>query len=290
LNRRFLLVGPDGKPGAFYAMEPQSAERAPRFGALGARYTDARGRLYVQGATFRLGEDGAPQQSDSAPIIRFDRATSKGDTIAWVFSPTTTIRSGGRGGENRVAVTVGGSTPFAGVDDWAVTPDGRVAVVRTRDYHVDWYLPNGQRVSGPAIPYQPVRVTDDDRKAWREARQRATPVVITNQTGPGGTTRSAGVAPPSGMSVPEPTDWPEVKPAFLANAAAAAPNGQLWVLRSRAAKDKIPTYDVIDAGGRVVQRVALPENTRLVGFGNGTVYLARADEDDLLYLQRYRMP
>jgi hypothetical protein len=40
----------------------------------------------------------------------------------------------------------------------------------------------------------------------------------------------------------------------------------------------------------VVGRVALPADTRLVGFGNGTVYLARSDEDDLQYLQRYRLP
>ena len=112
--------------------------------------------------------------------------------------------------------------------------------------------------------------------------------VVTQEAGPGGNTRSAGVAPPS--RIPEPTDWPDVKPAFTSQAAIAAPNGQLWVLRTRAASDKVPTYDVFDATGRVVSRVALPPSTRLVGFGNGTVYLARSDEDDLQYLQRYKLP
>jgi hypothetical protein len=32
----------------------------------------------------------------------------------------------------------------------------------------------------------------------------------------------------------------------------------------------------------------LPKATRLVGFGRGTVYLARMDDDGLEYLQRYR--
>jgi hypothetical protein len=36
-------------------------------------------------------------------------------------------------------------------------------------------------------------------------------------------------------------------------------------------------------------RVALPPKTRLVGFGNGTLYLVRRDDDDLEYLQRYRL-
>jgi hypothetical protein len=114
--------------------------------------------------------------------------------------------------------------------------------------------------------------------------------MMTQRVGPGGTSSSANVGAPTSVQLLEPTDWPDVKPAFVANAAVGAPNGQVWVLRTRSAKDKIPTYDVFDASGKVVSRVALPENTRLVGFGNGTVYLARSDEDDLQYLQRYRLP
>jgi hypothetical protein len=36
--------------------------------------------------------------------------------------------------------------------------------------------------------------------------------------------------------------------------------------------------------------VVLPAKTRLLGFGQGTVYLVRTDDDDLQYLQRYRLP
>jgi hypothetical protein len=294
LNRRFLIIGPNGKAGAFASYESdEPAGRGPRI-TLGARYTDARGRLYSQGPNFSIGPNGEPSSADTAPIIRFDRATKKTDTLAWVLTPLTQIRSsqGGSQGGTNVSIRAGGGNPFAAADDWAVMPDGRLAVVRTKDYHVDWYAPNGQKTSGPAVAYEKLKVTEDDKKAFRERRASGvgTAIVVTQQQGPGGATRSAGVAPPSSMQIPEPTDWPDVKPAFTANAAAAAPNGQLWVLRTRAAKDKIPTYDVFDATGRVVSRVALPADTRLVGFGNGTVYLARSDEDDLQYLQRYRMP
>jgi hypothetical protein len=292
LNRRFLTIGPDGRPGAFVSYE--SDEPGGRGGVrltLGARYTDARGRLYSQAPNFSIGPDGAPTSADTAAIIRFDRATKKTDTLAWVHVPTTTIRSS-QGGTN-VSIRAGGGNPFSAVDDWAVTPDGRVAVVRTKDYHVDWYSPNGQKTSGPAVAYQKIKVTEEDKKQWRERQASGgggTAFVVTQQAGPGGTSSSAGVAPPSSLRLPEPTDWPEVKPAFVGQAAAAAPNGQLWVLRTRAANDKVPTYDVFDATGRVVSRVALPPSTRLVGFGNGTVYLARSDEDDLQYLQRYKLP
>ena len=82
--------------------------------------------------------------------------------------------------------------------------------------------------------------------------------------------------------------WPEVKPPFLDAAVRVAPDGNVWVLRTRAWDDSIPTFDVFDAAGRVVERVALPKRTKLVGFGKGTVYLARTDEDDLVWLQRVR--
>lgn len=290
LNRRFLVIGPDGKPGPFVSYEASEAGVGRARITMGARYTDARGRLYSAGPSFSIGPNGAPTSSDTAPIVRFDRATKKTDTLAWIYTPTTTIRTSG-GGSN-VSVRVGGGNPFAAADDWAVTPDGRLAVVRTKDYHVDWYAPNGQRTSGPAVPYQKLKVTEDDKKEYRERRASGagTALIMTERVGPGGAQRSASVGAPTTVQLPEPTDWPEYKPPFTGSAAIAAPNGQVWVLRTRAAKDKIPTYDVFDASGRVVSRVALPADTRLVGFGNGTVYLARSDEDDLQYLQRYKLP
>ena len=84
--------------------------------------------------------------------------------------------------------------------------------------------------------------------------------------------------------------WPAVMPPFPAAAAVVAPDGRLWVLRTRAHDDAIPSYDVFDGRGQLAERIALPRQTRLVGFGARTVYLARKDDDDLQYLQRYRLP
>jgi hypothetical protein len=288
LNRRFLVIGPDGKAGAFASYEKPGT--GPTRISTGARYTDSRGRLYSVGPNFSIGPNGEPSSADTAPILRLDRATMKTDTVAFVRTPTTTIRTS-QGGTN-ISVRAGGGNPFVAVDEWAVTPDGRVAVIRASDYHVDWYGPAGQKSSGPAVAYEKLKVTEDDKKAFRDRRANGggNAFVITQRDGPGGASSSASVAPPSNIQLPEPTDWPDVKPAFTGNAAIAAPNGNVWVLRTRAAKDKIPTYDVFDATGRVVSRVALPADTRLVGFGTNTVYLARSDEDDLQYLQRYRLP
>ena len=100
--------------------------------------------------------------------------------------------------------------------------------------------------------------------------------------------RSVQTGPP-GAEMPDPTDWPEQMPPFLDNAAMVAPNGTIWVARTRQANDELPKYDVIDASGKVAMRVTLPKGSRVVGFGNGVVYTVRVDEDDLQYLQRYRM-
>ena len=83
--------------------------------------------------------------------------------------------------------------------------------------------------------------------------------------------------------------WPNEIPPFLAGAASVAPDGRLWVLRTRSHTDSIPQYDVFDTAGRRTLRVFLPARAHLAGFGRGAVYVARRDADDLLYLQRHRM-
>ena len=292
LNRRFLLIGPDGKVGAFASYETQ--DNSPgRMRISVPRGVDARGRLYSVGPSYNLNPTtGASNSADSAPILRLDRATKKTDTVAFVHIPPVTVTTSGSSGNTNVAVRAGGGNPYAATDEWAVMPDGRVAVFRVKDYHVDWYAPNGQKTSGPPIAFEKIKVTDEDKKQYREraASGAGMAISMSQRVGPGGTTSSATAGAPPNVRLPEPTDWPDVKPPFVGNAALGAPNGQVWLLRTRSAKDNIPTYDVFDATGKVVSRVALPVNTRLVGFGNGTVYLARSDEDDLQYLQRYRLP
>jgi hypothetical protein len=91
--------------------------------------------------------------------------------------------------------------------------------------------------------------------------------------------------PASALDGPDAPAFPAFKGPFIN--AVAAPNGQVWV-QKHMPFDVPPTYDVIDTAGKVVSRVVLPKKTRLLGFGAGTIYLARSDEDDLQYVQRYR--
>src|SRR5206468_8339333 len=56
------------------------------------------------------------------------------------------------------------SKPFELMDEWAMLPNGRVAVIRWRDYHVDWIEPGSKRItSSPKTDWNWVRLTDDEK-------------------------------------------------------------------------------------------------------------------------------
>ena len=67
-----------------------------------------------------------------------------------------------------------------------------------------------------------------------------------------------------------------------------SPDGEIWVLRTRPASDKVPTYDIFNSTGQLTGKATLKPNSAVVGFGAGAVYVARQDpEDDLRYLEKY---
>ena len=86
----------------------------------------------------------------------------------------------------------------------------------------------------------------------------------------------------------EPAEWPEYLPPY-SGSAVFAPDGLLWIPRLTVARQP-PLYDIVNANGRLVERVQLPARTKLVGFGAKSIYVVRMDDDDLQYLQRYPIP
>lgn len=286
LNSRLMVVLPNGKPGDFITTETSSGNGGGtvRIGGAVPRYTDAKGRLYWAGQPFAaptLG-GGPPKTADSIPLVRYDRTTKKTDTVAYMRVAKNNVQTSGSAGN--MSVRVGVSNPFQPRDEWAVTPDGRVAVLRAPEYRVDWFGSNGKS-SAPAIPYEKIKVTEKHKQQWRDSRKQQTSLMVTMNNGQ----RSVRTGPPP-ADMPDPGDWPEIMPPFLDNSVFVAPNGMIWVNRTREAGDDTPNFDVLDASGKVAMRVELPRNTRLVGIGKGTVYATRSDDDDLQYLQRYRLP
>jgi len=282
-NQRYLLLDPTGKPTGTFRMEDGSGGGGGFMILRAAAGADDRGRLYYSSGGQRGGGPGGgpPEFSDSAMVVRYDRATGTFDTLGVVMVPKPKVEASGSANSRSINIR---RVPMAPEDAWGVAPSGRVGVARVATDQVEWWLPDGKTVAGPPVPYAPIPVTEADKKAWQEQAARGG-ISVNNNNGQI-TVSPAQLKPqPIDPSIP----WPATKPPFPANAVRVAPTGELWLLRSRPASDPRPQYDIFDASGRLVRQVRLPAETRLVGFGKDVVYLVRRDADDLEYLERYRL-
>lgn len=281
-NQRYLVLDPTGKAVSTFRME-EGGSGGGMMILRAAATTDAKGRFYYSTRGEPKGGfgDGPPTFSDSGRVIRYDRATGRSDTLAVVLVPKPAVTASGSANNRNVSVR---PVPLAPEDAWGVAPDGRVGIARVRTDQVEWLLPGGKTVTGPKLPYAPVKVTDADKKAWQEQTARSS-MMVSNENG----RVTAGPAPADPRPLDPSIEWPATKPPFPRNAVQVAPTGELWLLRSRPASDPAPLYDLIDGQGRLVKQVRLPAKTRLVAFGKDVVYLVRRDADDLEYLERYRL-
>lgn len=245
-------------------------------------------RGFVVGATDdagRMYELAYAGPADSNSIVRWDRARGRRDTVAriwWRISSPVPVRTVGNAPPGSQQVARAAPRTFYAMASWTVAPDGRVAIVTPEPYRVSYVNLNGVRINGPIIPFTAVRVTDAEKEEYRAERRRPVATLMTNRAGE----RTAAFTNPR---YEEPDGWPLTLPAFLPAAGKFASNGMLWVKRST--KAGAPAlYDVFDRDATIAFQLELPAGRKLVGFGAGTVYLARVDADDLHYLERYKLP
>jgi len=274
-NMRMTFVTPDGRlEGSEPLVRPDGIFMFPRG-------VDAKGRIYFDlTGTMSMAPGSLP---DSFAIVAFDRATQTIDTIGLLAREQ--IRQVGTTRGEGFSFSGPGMAPFQPADAWAVGPDGRVAVALGVDYRVEWLARGGERVVGPVVEYEPVRLTDEDKEAWADRMSQGAAVMVMSGGGGGG--GGGGRT----MNIPRPDveelEWPDVKPAFPRGAVYVTPEGEAWVERYVEYSEP-ETFDVFDSSGRRVKQVVLPEGRRFIGFGAGALYAVRVDEDDLQWLERYR--
>ncbi|MDP9206723.1 MAG: hypothetical protein M3P12_14960, partial [Gemmatimonadota bacterium] len=127
----FLVGGPFGNPGfdpqgrLIYRAPPQFMMRGP----------PPSGNRLPQ----------IPTPPDSAALVRFDLASRKLDTAAFFKTPkiNLNITQSPEGGVRVTSIV----NPLPQGDDWALLSDGTIALVRGRDYHVDWINAQGALTS-----------------------------------------------------------------------------------------------------------------------------------------------
>lgn len=273
-QRRFLIIGPGAKPTGLLSFPGNMT------GLLRVRGSDRQGRIYLQGNELSGLQPGATLP-DSVPVLRWDRARNRIDTLGRVKIPSVQSATSGSANARSFVMRV---QPFSPQDDWSVGADGQVGVARVGSYHVEWWKPAGQRVTGPAVAYQKVAVNQADKDRFKAASTNPRGGFRMNVGGPG----RAGRAPPPAPALSEP-DWPQFKPPFRDGTSQVAPDGSLWVQRYGAA-DAPLVYDVFDGAGRLTRQVSLPKGARVVGFGARSVYVATMTDEDLETLTRHPRP
>lgn len=262
---RVLLVTPNGRVAGMRSVAVQ--------GTSGSSDLDVdRTRLDAVGTPHFLDPNSAfgirrGRPVDSVPLWRFDPVRQRADTVVQLRQPETRIISA----EGNVVRSQ--RVLFSPADGWAVAPDGRVAVIRSEPYRVEWITRDGRVVRGPEIAYTPVPVAKADRDAVSNQGGRA------GVGSPGGALKGSltGVAP----------IFADAKPAFNPDDIIVAPNGYLWVGRMMPANSASVVYDVFDARGERIDRISFPARSRVVGFGTGAVYVSERDSEDLPHLRKY---
>jgi hypothetical protein len=279
-NERMLELGPAGAITRTLTPSNRSKAGGSLLGvnlAWDARGVDRNDLVYFDQGPPPL----KPGESRSVPIVRWNPRSGALETVAsYMLSEAMLSQSLERQDRNVVL------RPRAWVarPRWVVASDGAIALVEPSPYRVTW-IANARRSAGPPVAYTPLAVTAADREAFLE-ELRGVP------TGPSGRAypRPAGAPAPLHKVGGEPL-FPETRPPFEGRDAVwMAPDGTVWVSRSRSATDTLPRFDVFDRSGTRVQEVVVSGARRLVGFGVGTVYLARRDSDDLEHLERYKLP
>ncbi len=102
-----------------------------------------------------------PPQPDSAFLVAVHLDSRKADTLGTVRVQKVNyvVRVSGEGGFSFSVST----SPIPLVDDWAVLPDGTVAVVRGRDYRVEFINSAGVVTSSEKLPFPWVQLTAEDK-------------------------------------------------------------------------------------------------------------------------------
>lgn len=242
---------------------------------------DDRGRLYFTDMA-RMGAG-----ADSIRILRLDPETERLDSLGMVKVPGTTRREAG--GANNQSVEVA-AIPLSPADAWGVSRDGRVAIARSGDYHLDWIEEDGSVTSGPPVPYEPVAIGRVEKEEWRDARSevgggfgieaRDINGVITIRASRGGASSDDDL---------DRHEWPDVMPAFYGRPIPVDGRGRAWVRRHREAGEAT-VYDVFDGSGELAMTVEVGLGRRVVTFGDGKLYAVRMDEYGLQLLERYALP
>lgn len=310
----FLVITPNGDVTRVMSMPPGNAVQYLTNPATYGypTYSPTRGILYrlpmprPQLQRPKEGEmDVTLTYDDSALVMAMDVRRRTLDTVAKVATGSSVSMKLTATSSNTNTHTA----LFPIFDEWAVMTDGATAVLRGREYRIDFYGADGARTLGPRLMYPWKRVDDGERQRLvdsinaqrkgqfdemiEDLKKRA--IDTTQRTGPGGeriilvdgmpirTYNGERMPPPTPPATVQPTEIPDYLPAVERNSAGfrADADNRLWIRPKPPAgtsRSGGMIYEVVDRSGALVDRVQLPPGRTLAGFGpGGIVYLTMRD-------------
>ena len=135
---------------------------------LGAYYSN--GHLVYRGMpAMQMRMGGAPGSSgampqvtppESLPVLRVNLQSRVVDTVGWTKVPKTNTNIQRVDDKMTISIEV---NPLPIVDEWTVTSNGDIAIIRGKDFHIDWMDANKQHRSTPKIAFDWKRLTDEDK-------------------------------------------------------------------------------------------------------------------------------
>lgn len=290
--KAFLVIDPAGK--IVRAMAPVKTLDlgiASRTWA-GSPSADNLGRLIFRGAETRpQAKEGDPPVTDTRDtisIVRADFNARKTDTIGFFSVPRvprmvlTTLPNGKSAGT--LLINLG----LSGPDEYAVLSDGTLAIVREHNYVVDWVNPDGTSASTGKLAYEWVRQTEVMKQARIDSMKRIIDSTAAagrpygtmyryNRSLEGGPSRTDTIVPT--IKFAPLSDMADYPTPFRRGQVKTDEDGNLWVLptASSLAKGGL-LYDVINKQDGLHERVQIPSDYLVAGFGKGgVVYLAKND-------------
>ncbi|MEO8031115.1 MAG: hypothetical protein ABI765_09715 [Gemmatimonadota bacterium] len=225
----------------------------PLRGAL-PRARDAAGQFYYE--IHPLPKADGSGNRDSGAIVRTTPGLTRFDTVAQTSPP------------DLAPITDQDKTRFerralSSIDRWGVLPDGTIWLARPGPNRVYWIAPGGKSVRGEALPDPVLPVTAEDREMF--FRQ----------------------FPPELRANAQHVSFAIVKPAF--ERAVAAPDGTIWLEKSRAYGDTLKQWQLVDRTGALQRVVRVRGDGILIGVTPDLVLLAEPYPDGHRLLT-YRIP
>lgn len=256
-DRRWLMLAGDSIVATWGPTDPLVAAAA---GALiGA---DTLGRIHAS-QPLPFAELGAGRRRIQRLHLLIHRQDLRADTIGEVRGFTLASSESVVGTTRRVATF---QLVFSVADQAQLFPDGWLAIARQAPYHVEWRDPAGAITRGRTIPYTAVRVDGAEKERWADGIRRDNPGAAIDVS----TVMFADELPP-----------------FTSIALVALPDGRLAIRRHPSRREPGVEYDIVDRAGARVQRLVLPAESRIVGSGRASIYVATKDEDGIERVARH---